>query len=341
MSGAPVGRFHSVRGLAVGCALLVVVTVVLALGDDSYGITFWRTILMTVTLAVTWNLIGGLAGQHSFAHPIMFGVGAYVGTAVLGAAPAMPLWIVVILGALAATAVSVLLTPAFRARGPYFAILTIAASEGLRVAGNAFFPGGSAGQYVPITASPSDSGLLVYAIVITLVAIVLHHVVDESPIGSGLRMLAIDESAAAAVGVPTTRLKVTAFVLGAPCVGAFGVVYMAGATFVDPNTVFNLNYAVLAVLTTLLGGVGLLWGAVFGAVVWQLVTKQLSDSIQNPGIATMVNGAALLVVILVLPGGIVGTALATLPARWRDRFPVPRPRWTRKAGARGEAVPAT
>ncbi|MFG1921773.1 branched-chain amino acid ABC transporter permease [Cryptosporangium sp. NPDC048952] len=332
-AGAPVGRFHSVRGTGAGVAVLLVVTVLVAASGDPFGASYWLTTLMVVTFAVTWNLIGGLGGQHSFAHPMMFGLGAYAATAMLISVPGAPFWVDVLVGAAAATICSILLTPAFRARGPYFAILTLAASEGLRVAGNAFFPGGSSGQYVPIENSPTAQTALYWGIGITAVAIAVHFYFDQRPIGSALRMLAIDESAAAAIGVPTTRVKVIAFTAGAPMIGAFGAVYVASNTFIDPDTAFDLNFAVLAVLTTLLGGSGLLWGAVVGAIVWQALAQRIHDSGLPPGLSIIVNGLVLLLVILFMPQGLVGTAIRWLPEKLQTRLAARPSAWTRKVDA--------
>jgi branched-chain amino acid transport system permease protein len=304
-------------GLLSGTALIVLVSVIAVANGDLFYERLWLTILMTITYAVTWNLIGGLAGQHSFAHPVFFGIGAYVCAALIKHWPGAPVIVLMLAGAAAATLCAFVMGPCFRARGPYFAILTVATAEGLRVAGNAWFPGGSSGQYIPITSSPSNSATVFYALIVVVLAILAHFAFDRSAIGAGLRMIAIDEDAAAAIGVPTTRLKITAFAAGAPFVGAIGVLFALSNTFIDPDTVFSLNIAILAVLTPLLGGIGLLWGAVTGAIIWEIISDRLGRSVSTPGVMLMVNGAVLVLVINFMPRGIFGTISRWLTKRRR------------------------
>lgn len=322
-SAARIGRFHSPRVAGTLIVVLVAITVAAVASGQPYRVVQWQNILMAITFAVTWNLIGGLANQHSFAHPAMFGTGAYTGGAILIHRPDLPLIVPLLVGATAATLLALLLTSAFRAKGPYFAILTIAVAEGIRVGGNAFFPGGSAGQLIPFDAMPSDAVILGVACAITVGAIGVHIWIDQSSTGSALRMLADDEDAARAIGVPALRLKVLAFAIGGPFVGAFGALFAATNTFIDPNTVFGLNLAVLAILSTLLGGIGLLYGAVGGAVIWELLSSTLREHLSQPGISLMVNGAVLTIVIIVMPRGIVGTGLGWLSARSKQRPRVP------------------
>jgi branched-chain amino acid transport system permease protein len=301
-------------GLVSGTALIVIVSGVCVANGDLFYERLWLTILMTITYAVTWNLIGGLAGQHSFAHPVFFGVGAYVCATLIKHWPGAPVLVLMLAGGAAATLCAIVMGPCFRARGPFFAILTVAMAEGLRVAGNAFFPGGSSGQYIPISSSPSNGAAVWYALIVVVLAILAHFAFDRSAIGAGLRLIAVDEDAAAAIGVPTTRLKVTAFVAGAPFVGAIGVLFALSNTFIDPDTVFSLNIAILAVLTPLLGGIGLLWGAVTGAIVWEIISDRLGRAVTTPGLTLMVNGAVLVLVINFMPRGIFGTI-----SRWVSR----------------------
>jgi branched-chain amino acid transport system permease protein len=141
-------------------------------------------------------------------------------------------------------------------------------------------------------------------------------------------MLAEDEDAARAIGVPTLRLKIMAFVLGGPFLGAFGALFAATSTFIDPNTVFSLNLAVIAVLSTLLGGTGLLWGAAGGAVIWQLLSTKLRGAIEEPGFVLMLNGAILIIVIILMPRGVIGTVLHRLSRRWKQAPTVP---WLRSS----------
>jgi len=299
----------SVAGMAVAVA------VVIATGRPDYAQLLFQ-VLLTTTFAVTWNIIGGLGGQHSFAQPIFFGTGAYFGALMLMRWPGASLALVMLGSGVVAALFAAVLTPCFRARGPYFAILTVAVAEGLRIATSSFGPGRTAGLYLPIKASPDDPTTLLLALCTVALALLTFRVFERTVMGVGLRMIDVDEDAAAAIGVPTLRLKIVAFIAGAPFCGALGALFAASQTFIDPNTVFNLNIAVTAILATLLGGIGTFWGPVIGSVVWELLSFQLRDWLQQPGIILVVNGVILLLVIDLMPRGLFGIGATVRQSRF-------------------------
>lgn len=298
-------RLPGMSWMAAALVTAAVTGLVVASGRPDYAHLLLQ-ILLTVAFAVTWNIVGGLGGQHSFAQPIFFGAGAYFGALVLLRWPGCPIVVVMLGAAAVATVFAAILTPCFRARGPYFAILTVAVAEGLRTATNAFGPGRTTGLYLPISASPSDAETVVLAAAVVLLALLAFRLFERSTAGIGLRMIDVDEDAAAAVGVPTVRLKVLAFLAGAPFVGALGALFGASETFIDANTVFDINIAVTAILATLLGGIATFWGPVLGGVVWELLSHQIRIWLHQPGVTLMVYGVILLLVIDFMPRGLFG-----------------------------------
>jgi branched-chain amino acid transport system permease protein len=300
-------------GLTGGAAVLIVLS-----GRPDYAQLLLQ-LLLTATFSMTWNIIGGLGGQHSFAQPIFFGVGAYAGSLLLVHDANFPLPLAMLVGAAAATAFGFLLSPCFRASGPYFAILTVAVAEGLRVAMNSFGPGGTQGIYLPISASPPDSITLLFGAGVFVLAAAVFMLFQYSTVGVGLRMIDVDAEAASAIGVPIVRLKILALVAGAPFIGAFGPLFAASQTFIDPDSVFDLNLAVVAILATLLGGIGTYWGPIVGSLAWQALAYGLRHLIHDPGLILMINGAVLIAVIAFMPQGLTGFAyrLGGLTSRFR------------------------
>src|SRR5680860_1169899 len=108
-------------------------------------------ICITALMAVGWNLLGGFTGQISLGHALFFGIGEYT-TAVGGVRFGLNPWLGLLLGALIAVAVSMVIgLPAFRLRGPYFSIATIAVGEiAFLIFLNWGFVGGARGLSIPI-----------------------------------------------------------------------------------------------------------------------------------------------------------------------------------------------
>jgi branched-chain amino acid transport system permease protein len=304
-------------GISAIAATLIAGAVAYSSGVVTQQIAF--TVAMTVVFAVSWNMIGGLAGQHSFAHPCLFGGGAYIGGLLLQHNGSLPLPVAVLAAAGGATVIALVLSPTLRVRGAYFAILTVAVSEGAGLLAVAYFPGGSSGLFLPIDSSPSAGTALLYALALVVLLLAAYQVLQNSRAGTALRMIRDDETGAAAVGVPVRRLKALAFVVGAPFVGAMGAIYGANATFIGPSDVFSLNIAVTAMLATLVGGVGLLWGALIGGVAWQLLLQYSTGITGHPGASTILDGAVLLAVVLLMPRGLVGMSSAAW-SRWGNRW---------------------
>jgi branched-chain amino acid transport system permease protein len=264
-------------------------------------------VLFTAILAMSWNSIGGLAGVYSFANPVFFGIGAYAAAIGLRDHPHISIGLEMLLGALAATGAGIVMTPAFRARTLYFAIMTVAIASGTLVAFEFYGPGTVNGLEGSFTASPSNGRALVLALGLLAIASLVFRVVQLSTMGKALRLIRVDEDAAAAIGVPTTRLKIWAFLLGAPTIGAAGALFMlSNAAFIDAPTAFDATNAIVPMLATLLGGLGTFGGPLIGSAAWQIGAFKIRQWVADPGIVQMVTGGVLMIVILKLPRGLVG-----------------------------------
>jgi branched-chain amino acid transport system permease protein len=261
-----------------------------------------------VTFAVTWNLIGGLGGQHSFAQPVFFGIGAYCAGIILVRDPTVPMAIVALVAAAVATAVAFVLTPCFRASGPYFAILTVAVAEGLRVTADTFAPGKSDGLILPFQAAPSNAVIMGAALCVAVAIVITYRIVETSQLGISLRLIQADEMAAKAIAVPVTRVKALAFIIGAPPIAVLGSLFAVNQTVITPDSVFDLSFAIAAVIATMLGGLGTFWGPIIGSYVWIFMSQGLRDLIPTPGLVLLVYGATMLLVILMLPAGLADGA---------------------------------
>ena len=270
---------------------------------NAYNLTLALTVLLTVSLATSWNMISGFAGYTSFGHAGFFGIGSYIG-ALLIFNETMP-WIPAMVTAGVGTSLVALLIgyPTLRLRGPYFAITMLGLSEIARIVVTAWesLTRGGLGVYLPIV---RDTRPNYYAmLVLTVVAVVVSYFIGTSAFGLTLRSIRDDEVAAQAMGVHTTRYKIAAFTLSAFFPGAAGAIYARHVGFIDPPTVFAVIWSIRAIATAILGGQGTILGPIVGAVALTLVSEQVWA--ENPFLYQVLFGGLIVVIVLFLPGGMM------------------------------------
>src|SRR5207302_1564081 len=125
------------RGLALGVAVVAALAAVPRVARTDAELNFLFLVLLSTTLAQSWNIVAGYAGQVNLGHAAFFGLGALTTrTLWIGGTPVL---LAMGAGALVATAFALLIgVVAFRLRGAYFAIRTLALGEILRLAGGLF-----------------------------------------------------------------------------------------------------------------------------------------------------------------------------------------------------------
>lgn len=241
---------------------------------------------INIILAVSLNLVNGYTGQFSLGHAGFMAVGAY-GAAWLTTDPGSPLaWlggdgasalkslrfvVALLFGGLAAALAGLLVgVPSLRLKGDYLAIVTLGFGEIIRVIfQNADRVGGARGlggipPYTNFFWTFAAASLTVY-----VVACLVH-----STYGRGFLAVHDDEVAAEAMGINTTRYKVTAFVIGAFFAGVAGGLYAHFAQFIYPEG-FNFMRSIEIVVMVILGGMGNMPGVVFAATLLTLLPELL------------------------------------------------------------------
>ncbi len=288
------------------CGLLVVVGLIAA----PFTLTpYWVTLIMTAlgwaALAVAWNLVGGYTGQLSFAHPAFYGIGAYVSATLLSSAQ-WPWWLALPASGVGAAVASLLIYPCFRSQGSYFAIATLVLAESFRLLAQMFAPGQRNGMSVPPVWGINLSAPYFVDLVILGLTVLAIYLFTRGRTGLAARSIRANEQAAASLGINVVRHKQMAFIVSAFFVGLVGGAYAPYAGFVDPDTVFNLNYAVIPVMIAILGGIGTMSGPLLGTVAWVVITECSRRFSDSPALSVILYGAAILVVILFLPRGLAG-----------------------------------
>ncbi len=295
-------------------------------------------VLVFAIMAVGWNVMSGFGGMFSFGHAAYFGIGAYVSVWLLVETGVSP-WIGMAAGAVGAALFAALigfLALRYKLKGAYFALSTFAFAEMLRlIAINSDLVNRAVGYNVPIRPESSlafmqfEPGAPSYfwiALALTVASIAVSILFLRSRTGRFTVAVRDDEEAAAAVGIPVMRTKVTAMALSAAITSVAGTFYVQYYFFVDPDVAFGSSVSIQAILPAVIGGVGTIWGPVIGAVVLGPLNDVTATLLRNPpaaldflqgraGLDVVMYAILLIVIVLVLPQGVYGA----LRERWRRR----------------------
>jgi branched-chain amino acid transport system permease protein len=295
----------------IGGWLVTILVVVAAFGFGGAGqiadVRIGSIVLMYAAMAEGWNLLGGYGGYMNFGIVMFFGVGAYA-TAMANAGWHLNPLLALPIAALAAAAAGALLgIPALRLRGHYFAIatfiLTLAVQALALVAG---FTHGATGMYITgVTLDPVQATRLYFDLflVLTVIAALVCWALERTRWHSALVAIREDEDAADVLGVPVTRYKSVALIIGAAIAGAAGCLYATQIYYIEPNGTFDFNISLGVVVAAVLGGAGTWFGPLIGAVITQLIAQELFVHVQ--GVYNQLSyGALLVVVVLVAPRGL-------------------------------------
>ena len=270
--------------------------------DDVLNFVF--LVLLSITLAQSWNVVAGYAGQVNLGHAAFFGLGALTTRTLWigGAPPALAM----LAGAVTAMAFALVIgVAAFRLRGAYFAIGTLALGEILRTTINNVLPEISTLPAATI-ASYRLSHRYYLALALAAISVLAVAALSTSRLGLGMRAVREDEEAAEASGVGALRLKVTALALSTSLAGLAGGLFAYYHISYYPSHPFGPHWTFEALLMTFIGGVGTLQGPVLGAVLYVVLKEYLA--LRWVDFHLLIFGALFVAIVLVLPGGLVQVA---------------------------------
>jgi branched-chain amino acid transport system permease protein len=223
------------------------------------------SMLVNVTLALSYDVMGGLLGYLHLGHGLFFGLGGY------GAALALEQGLHISGALLVAAAVGIATaytfsSPLFRLRAEVFALATLGLlylAERL-TANLSAWTGGSAGLSLP--SDPVSPWTRLPALILTLVVILGHLGIRRSRLGMELIMIRENEEMAASVGIDINRVKRRAFLLSAAPAAAMGGIYAREISFLVPSDAFGLDHSLGPVLMCLLLRPGTTWGPLVAAL---------------------------------------------------------------------------
>lgn len=263
-----------------------------------------------------WNLLGGYGGQYSFGHAAFFGTGAYV-TAIAQMQYGVNAWPGFLIGIAAGAAVGAAIgAMSFRSglRGSYFALVTLAFAEVLRIiASVAPITGAGVGTLLKLDLRPEamqfQSRAPFYWIILVLVGLsmILVRRIEDSRFGAYLIAVRENEEAAKALGVNATAIKIAAMTASAAITAAAGCFYVQYFLFLDAGIAYGPWISIEALLAPIIGGVGTVAGPLLGAFVVKSlgeITKLATGD--APGLDLVIYGCVLILVIALTPRGIIG-----------------------------------
>ncbi len=300
MSGA--GRIERIAGSRAGVAMVTLALILLPFVLTQVG-TSWVRILnfamLYVLLALGLNIVVGFAGLLDLGYIAFYAVGAYVYALLAGPhfGLHLPFWIILPIGALVAALFGVLLgAPTLKLRGDYIAMVTLGFGEIIRIFLNNLSqpfnltngPQGLArldplrlGDFDFSTrqeiaglefSGPMKTYYLLVLVAIAIIVITLR--LQNSRIGRAWEAVREDETAARAMGINTTRIKLLAFAMGASFGGVAGGIFSSIQGFISPES-FVLHESIIVVAMVVLGGMGNIPGVVLGALLLSFAPEVL------------------------------------------------------------------
>lgn len=256
--------------------------------------------------AISWDVLSGRTGYVSFGHPFLIGIGAYT-TAILTKRFDVPIEISIPVAVLFTMAAGLLvLLPALRIRGSYFALVTLAFMELLYQLVQVIRPdltGGTRGMSGIQTLTRGAANGYYLSTVLMLSVAVSMWLLMKTRLGTALAAIGMNEESVRGSGLSTTRLKAFAFLMSALIAGLGGAFYVHYLGSLAPRALFDINFLFTIIVAALLGGTSTIVGPIFGAFFMTFLLEYLRPVL--PGAERyFVYGAIALIIYMYQPKGL-------------------------------------
>ena len=259
-----------------------------------------RTIIFANFLAVfaiSWDVLSGRTGYISFGHPLLIGIGAYT-TAILTKRFDVPMEISIPIAVVVTVfAGLIVLLPALRIKGSYFALVTLAMMELMYQLIQVIRPdltGGTRGiSGIPTLTRGAEQGY--YMSLTLLIAVVLSMwLLMRTRIGTALSAIGMNEESVRGSGLNTTNLKMFAFLVSALVAGLGGAFYVHYLGSIAPRALFDINFLFTIIVAALIGGSSTIIGPMFGAFFLTFLLEYLRPYLPGAERYFVYGGIALL-----------------------------------------------
>ena len=281
---------------------------------SEYHVFQATTVLVYAIALLGLNILTGYNGQVSLGHGAFLALGGYAG-AILAESGGLPHWLAVPVAGLICLVVGFLFgRPALRLEGHYLALATfalaVATPQILKYNGLENWTGGVQGIIVSKPSPPdwlplnSDQYFYFYTLLIAAVMLLVARNLVRGRIGRALIAIRDSPLAAASMGIDNARYKSMAFAVSALYGGVAGALGAFSSQFVSPDS-FSVFLSITLVVGLVVGGVDILWGALFGAI-FVVFVPNVADGISKAA-PWAVYGLFLLAVLFLMPKGIAGS----------------------------------
>ena len=278
---------------------------------NSYYQLILTLVLVWALMGIGWNILSGYSGLISFGHAAFFGLGSYTVTLALAEFNISP-WFGIPLGMVVGGVAGLIIgIPTFRMRGHYFALAMLAYPISFLYI---FQWAGYQEVALPMKRIHpaaymqfSDQRIYTFiALAMVVTGLLISWRVERSRFGMSLLAIKQNEAAAEAAGIDTLAWKLRAMTLSAAIAGAAGGFYAVILLVVTPASVFGMLTSAQAIIVTIFGGAGSIWGALIGASILIPLAEGLHAEFGTivPGIQGVIYGLALIVIVLWMPEGL-------------------------------------
>jgi len=276
--------------------------------STSYMTVFMVILFVHVVLAASYDLVGGYMGYINLGHASFFGFGAYAfGVSATRGLPTAPAIGVALIASVALAVVASF--PLFRLRGVYFSIASFGLIVLLRqLALNLNdLTNGVAGMTIPAQYDPRLTYYLTFGL--ALAALATNFLISRSRLGLALACIRDDEEVADSTGIDIFRYKLIALSISAGFAGVIGAIFAWFLIFINPDSVFGLEIALLPIVMTMLGGSGTVAGPLLGAIFVQVLQELLWTNVEifRSHLHLATYGVVLALVGLLMPNGFANT----------------------------------
>lgn len=294
------------------CGLIAaIVALVVPLVGSATAVDMAFRIYVLLMISVSWNLMAG-AGLVSLGHSGFWGLGSYAAALAVNklgwsfGASLVP-------AAICGAAIGVLLgLITGRLRGIYFAISTLAMSEGLRVVAVMLpdLTGGMKGQYLNSSKFPGIASLNLVAALCAIAVVMIAWLLSRTRYHFGLRAMRDNEAACQMLGVAPLPHRLGIMAISGAMAGLAGGISVWRGGYLDPDVAFDLANTINSQIAPIIGGIYTLPGPVIGSVLTVFLGEATRIALGDVvGASLLLYGLLLIVIVLALPNGVYGVLI--------------------------------
>jgi branched-chain amino acid transport system permease protein len=267
-----------------------------------------------ITLAESWNLVGGYAGLLNLGLVGFFALGGVVGS--LGLTAGLPYTVSALLAGLAGSLAGLALTPTFRLKSFYFAMATLVVPLIIKpivefATNRTIFP-------VPGNAISGPVSFYYFGFAMAALTIFGVYFLVRSRVGIALRAIGDDEIGSETIGINVLYYKMIALVISGFVASTAGAYYLQILGTVNTTLFLDLNFSLFPIFMVIIGGIATFEGPVLGAIIFSIINYWLTGAFPGSTLDTLVLSLMIIIVAVLLPRGVL-PSLRVLLGRFRGR----------------------